>query len=459
LFAGGFEVKRSCIWKTILATAIFSYLFNIGIAMGGNPDVLAFVKQENGKLWNLSAKDFTQTCGGEKLYKWNSSKHQQLRYYAKNQAQKLTFSGHGIYEALIDFKDGKLERIYLSLYNRGDAERQLDRKSFEDLLDEIENNIKTLTGTKLEEKKENIGGASLKEKTWNGKDFSLELKWSTSGYNRKTFAGEFISIYIVPPSANSEESGLKVTKNIQGNLASKVIIAKNGDHYLDVPMVDQGQKGYCVAAAAERVMKYYGSEADQHIFAQISKTSAENGTDIRILVKAMRKVGVSLGATIKDLYLNKDFTSESDFQKMISKYNQMAKKEKKDKIRLDDYAINFGEYRFYNYGAMCKAINPEVYTKLRTVKSKSDYNRFQDNVKSYIDKGNPVLWGVMLGIIKEEKLPQVLGGHMRLINGYNEKDDTIVYTDTWGQGHEHKKMSWKNAWAMTTFAAVYLPKK
>jgi hypothetical protein len=43
----------------------------------------------------------------------------------------------------------------------------------------------------------------------------------------------------------------------------------SGDVWLgDVPMVDQGQKGYCVVASAERVMRYYGSKVDENELAR-----------------------------------------------------------------------------------------------------------------------------------------------------------------------------------------------
>ncbi len=39
---------------------------------------------------------------------------------------------------------------------------------------------------------------------------------------------------------------------------------------------------------------------------------------------------------------------------------------------------------------------------------------------------------------------------MRLIIGYNEKSDEIIYTDSWGAGHELKRLPFDHAWAMTT---------
>ena len=46
------------------------------------------------------------------------------------------------------------------------------------------------------------------------------------------------------------------------------------------------------------------------------------------------------------------------------------------------------------------------------------------------------------------------GSHMRLIIGYDPKARLIYYTDSWGPGHEMKKMDLAEAWAVTM--AVFL---
>ncbi|MFT5470724.1 MAG: hypothetical protein ACI8UO_005855, partial [Verrucomicrobiales bacterium] len=41
------------------------------------------------------------------------------------------------------------------------------------------------------------------------------------------------------------------------------------------------------------------------------------------------------------------------------------------------------------------------------------------------------------------------GGHMRMIIGYNESDNRIVFTDSWGAGHEKKRMQVGHAFGAT----------
>ncbi len=60
-------------------------------------------------------------------------------------------------------------------------------------------------------------------------------------------------------------------------------------------------------------------------------------------------------------------------------------------------------------------------------------------------------------MFKEPGLPQTGGGHMRLIIGYNDKKDEIIYTDSWGKGHGKKRMLASNAFCMTNVILALPP--
>ena len=83
-------------------------------------------------------------------------------------------------------------------------------------------------------------------------------------------------------------------------------------------------------------------------------------------------------------------------------------------------------------------------------KNKSSLHRFQREVQAHIDQGVPLLWTVMLGKVPEPGIPQNAGGHMRLIIGYNNTKNEILFSDSWGAGHELKRMPAEDAWTMTT---------
>ncbi|MDE0837460.1 MAG: hypothetical protein OSB41_00250 [Kiritimatiellae bacterium] len=56
---------------------------------------------------------------------------------------------------------------------------------------------------------------------------------------------------------------------------------------------------------------------------------------------------------------------------------------------------------------------------------------------------------------EDPALPQTTGGRMRIIFGYNEKAKEILYTDSWGAGHERKWMSIEDARTITSDLYVF----
>ena len=135
-------------------------------------------------------------------------------------------------------------------------------------------------------------------------------------------------------------------------------------------------------------------------------------------------------------------------KEFIAEYNRTAKKDKKPPLPDQGHMIDVG--------AMYRDMDIDVLREVRT-KNKSDLHRFQRSVQAHIDQGVPLLWTVMLGKVPETGIPQNAGGHMRLIIGYNTAKDLILYSDSWGPGHERKIMSASDAWTMTTGAMSIEP--
>jgi hypothetical protein len=75
-------------------------------------------------------------------------------------------------------------------------------------------------------------------------------------------------------------------------------------------------------------------------------------------------------------------------------------------------------------------------------------DQFLKVIQRSVDDGIPLLWGLTLGEFPEEPAisPQTAGGHMRLIIGYNDKTGRILFTDSWGAGHELKRMEVSHAY-------------
>ena len=77
--------------------------------------------------------------------------------------------------------------------------------------------------------------------------------------------------------------------------------------------------------------------------------------------------------------------------------------------------------------------------------------QFEKLIRSSIDDGVPLLWALELGIYPEEPsiVVQQGGGHMRMITGYNPEDQSVIFSDSWGAGHEMKRMRADHAYQVT----------
>lgn len=82
-------------------------------------------------------------------------------------------------------------------------------------------------------------------------------------------------------------------------------------------------------------------------------------------------------------------------------------------------------------------------------------------VKTYTADGVPLLWFCIVGKFPEVppiNPPRRTSSHLRLIIGYNDKAGELLYSDTWGPGHELKRLPLEDAWAMTLGLHVLKPR-
>ena len=117
-----------------------------------------------------------------------------------------------------------------------------------------------------------------------------------------------------------------------------------------------------------------------------------------------------------------------------------------------------GDMVMYDYSALDRAMDPEVLKEMKVNgPQKAKFARFMKGVHQCVDHGMPLFWGVTLGIFPETDIPQSQGGHMRLIIGYNDKKKEILYSDSWGNGHELKRMPADWAWTISKCLMVMKP--
>jgi hypothetical protein len=262
------------------------------------------------------------------------------------------------------------------------------------------------------------------------------------------YTPEFLKLSLVSVKYGKEiyeqRSGLTRIMARRRDLVANRVSKPNGDVFVqEVPMVDQGRKGYCAVASAERVFRYYGLPVDQHAMAQIAESSARGGTNPSTMIDALKKVA---GRTKTRLLVHYEL-EERKIRSEIKAYNRLIKKTGKGKEFSDQAVIPYQYFLSSCHGPT-----------LREVRAKGTaFDRYRKQIRDNIDTGTPLLWALQVGVFPERGIPQQGGGHMRLVIGYNQTTDEIIYTDSWGPGHEFKRMSAANAYTATMHLITLKP--
>lgn len=353
----------------------------------------------------------------------------------------------------------QLSGIQISIYNRGDA-GDLDRKRFEALVEQSKSAVDALAAVAPVERGADNGSAvQSRGLVWVTPQSRFLLEWSATPENRVqgvAYRAEFIRLRVTPqrdqPKTSLDQLRAASTLAVGAARPTTVRAAElparlvrdpdGGERLPNIPMVDQGQKGYCVTAATERVLRYYGVEVDQNELAQIANTATSGGTSTEAMVGALKK----LASRFKVSVVTEINPSYQDFLREIDDYNRVARTAPKAAgATLIDTRAGQIEYDAA-YGQM----KGDLLLTARTKLNPAYMSHFERDVQTHIERGIPLLWSVMLGLLPEEKISeQARGGHMRLIVGFNPKTHEIYYSDTWGLGHELKKMPLANAWTIT----------
>ena len=217
-----------------------------------------------------------------------------------------------------------------------------------------------------------------------------------------------------------------------------------GDVYLSgIPMINQGHTAYCAVASAARVLQNYGIDMTMEDMADLAGSSVTDGTNIRDWERALRRVANSHGMELRTVHDVTD--TDQPIQRLLYDYNQTARDMGYEELYTWDYANAF----VVNYK---KLSEDREYPVQREVMLANEHacDAFEKNITERIDESDPLFWTVRLGDVPEKGVK--LGkhsSHMRIIIGYNENRGEILYSDSWGEGHELKRMDGKDALSIT----------
>ncbi len=198
-------------------------------------------------------------------------------------------------ELRIYYKHDKITRLSIFLMNKGDS--AADTKSqarFSRKLKREDRSLSNYLNSRLGKGSEGyygFGKAQKKILFWEFDSGMLVMDFTPN---------EYIVMHIVPQGAISKTKKATRKRTITADLSRNVVKGKNGDVYIkNIPMVDQGDKGYCATAMLERLFRYYGiTDMDMHRIAQLANTQYGGGTNMAAAFKGVYPVLRDYGLTI-----------------------------------------------------------------------------------------------------------------------------------------------------------------
>lgn len=352
----------------------------------------------------------------------------------KSMKHSFELFGRPAQEVEIEFAGGKVASLSISIWNKGDARQGITEVRFKELVAMTVASIDPLIGVRGRDLGKDASGAvRMSRWRWETPARLAQLEFSSSRDADRSFQAEFLRLRLMPRtrSVTGATTATAAPRPMSNNLVKNIVKAENGDVYIgNVPMVDQGEKGYCAVASTERVMRYYGLQVDQHELAKAASTTAGRGTNPSEFEDALHTMQGKLQVKMRDL-INFE---RRDFEKLVQNYNREARK-------LGGKSWAEGDYYF--------DANPDILREARC--RNGAYEKFRGYIVAATDRGMPLLWALHLGRYPEtgRENPQGGGGHMRTIIGYNAKTDEIIFSDSWGAGHEFKKMKGRDACGAT----------
>ena len=439
-------------------------------------------------LWVMSPDDLEKTAG-KRNFVWQDKERTRARFNPDKYKFKL--KGTEVGEVLVNFRDGKLCSVAVSVANKGDEDDIIDRTAFTNATTAVKSMLSAASGVKEEPRKKEEMITKAEGAVWRckkalyiGEWLFLPLKrdeidgwiWTTPAH------GEFVRMRVMPPQLQLGVQLSKARATVTRPVLAARVKREGTKAVLDtMPMVDQGSKGYCAVASFERVLRYYGADVDMHDLANLAETYG--GTNPQKMKSAVFKVAQKLNMRTREPF----FLKRKQYEIMFKEYNRVAKKEQKTEIDLND--SNWGD------------VDPQLLKTSRT--ASPDYAKFKQEVVQNINKGIPLMWALQLGLFWEDMIEEsweanryavtkddgsdddkdakedaeekkkemeelrkkhparppayMSGGHMRLIVGYDTAKQLIYYTDSWGPGHEMKSMPIDQAWTATSAMFVLEP--
>jgi hypothetical protein len=239
-------------------------------------------------------------------------------------------------------------------------------------------------------------------------------RWDWKGHTILLAAprGEYVAVRIIPTSIADASAAPRINDSeMAARLKTRVVKRPSGDVLLkDIPMVDQGPKGYCVPATWERALRYMDIPADMYALAMAAQTAADGGTSINTMLGAVSEIVARSGRRL--IPTGGRLTTQS-----VSRFIDQGT------------PILWGMF-----------VDPELEisltTRARARRQTTDWSAYKATLKPFRKDARRI-----------HNDPE--NAHMCMIIGYNSGTGEICITDSWGPQYAERWITEEEANAIT----------
>jgi hypothetical protein len=359
----------------------------------------------DGNLWDDEAVDVA------KRLRWplESKTSADASYRTYHKSGDLIFQ-HRPRSSVLHALDGKPAGISIVFSNKGDSVAYVTAGSDRDLKRAHQEQARTYKRAIQKEKREleetltDLFGEHSHDRIGQGRQTREQVKrWDWNGHAFMLAAprDEYVALRIMPVE-EADNGGRNRTsdRELRGILASRVERRPNGDVILtDMPMVDQGPKGYCVPATWERVMRYMGVPADMYVLAMAGDSGAGGGTNVSDIAAGAREAIVRSGRKINQVALRPDVRGVAKF--------------------IDEgLPIMWAMYSTAEF-------NDALAARAKARRAMENPDEWKDELRDARREARK------FRIDRDS-------GHVCMIIGYNKDTDEIAVSDSWGQHYAER---------------------
>lgn len=337
---------------------------------------------------------------------------------------------HG--DVILKWNDArKLTQVELMLYSKG-VDGALEQAEFKKKILDAEAflNEKLVVEGQLRKSDSKEAAVKCRTKAWQTDKCGVWVLDSLHSGKGKQFTSEFIRLTIGEDAEKGGAEDAVSRESLKDNVARE----DDGSVWIkNVPMVESAKgSGYCVPATVARVFAYYGMNSlDQHVIAALCQSGSKGGgTTMTQMRNALQSLSKKYNYALKT-------AQDCTMEEMVTQYNQEAKKQQVELLSPARGSV-----------ADSKLFDADVLRAART-RNAAKAKKWMAEGKKCIDAGEPIIWDVKVGVFEEKNSIQIDDFHTRLIVGYNLKNKTIIYSDSWGAKHIRKELPWKDAFSMS----------